>query len=78
MLLFWFQYTGQAGQAILVDMLYRFDISYIFYCLKVGAGTLISKKYRKKERGFFLEAGAAYGVQLSNTLLFERKRKVSY
>ncbi len=65
-----------------MDMLYRFDISDIFDShmreIKVGAGTLISKKYRKKERGFFLEAGAAYGVQLSNTLLFERKRKVSY
>ncbi len=33
---------------------------------------------RKKIGGFFIEAGAAFGVKLSNTLLFEVKRQVGF
>ncbi len=63
---------GQFGQPIVIDALSgktsinsRMNALFLPFC------------YRKKRKGFFIEAGAYNGVGLSNTLFLESKRNVT-
>ncbi len=69
------QLQGQIGQVPIIDALLRLWSAAISCRHKVHT-TVFYLPNREKEEGFFVEAGALDGVYLSNTLFFEKKRKV--